>query len=192
MRPRDPKKIDAIQEATLDVYAKDGFYGITIKKISDRSGLSVGAIYTYFKGKEEILESLFDKATERRVQQYPFLFSEKATVREDFEVIWNTVYRFESENFQLVMVADEFFFSPYITAEKKMSFIAEAKPVIERVQKAIDSGVLKRQHPILILKHIVSNIRNLIIAQNRDSFVLQYIDNPDVFKDFVWDGITVT
>ncbi len=189
MRPRDPNKIELIQNATLEVNAKEGFYGITIKKISERSGLSVGAIYTYFKGKEEILESLLDKSRELREQEYPLLFSENASVREDFEVIWNTVYQFESENFQLVMVAEAFFYSSYITDEKKANFLSGVRSVLERIKRGIDSGGFKNQQPMVILKHILANVRSLIVAKNRDSFEVWQIIDPEVFKEFVWDGI---
>ncbi|HLA17531.1 MAG TPA: TetR/AcrR family transcriptional regulator [Candidatus Limnocylindrales bacterium] len=45
---------ERIIEAALRVFAERGFHGATMQDIVRASGLSVGAIYTYFDGKDEL------------------------------------------------------------------------------------------------------------------------------------------
>ena len=46
---------DLLMEAALAILARDGFDGVTIRKIADYCSLSVAAPYKHFKNKEDIL-----------------------------------------------------------------------------------------------------------------------------------------
>src|SRR5512144_2017369 len=49
-----------IVEAALRVFAERGFHGATIQDVVRESGLSVGAIYTHFRGKEDLFLATCD------------------------------------------------------------------------------------------------------------------------------------
>ena len=46
---------ELLMEAALAILARDGFDGVTIRKIADYCNLSVAAPYKHFKNKEDIL-----------------------------------------------------------------------------------------------------------------------------------------
>src|SRR5215207_7422925 len=46
---------DRIVRAAIEVFAENGFHRATMQDIVRRSGLSVGAIYTYFKSKSDLI-----------------------------------------------------------------------------------------------------------------------------------------
>lgn len=48
-----------IIDAAYRCFARKGFHQTTMRHICAEAGLSAGAIYTYFKGKEEIIEASF-------------------------------------------------------------------------------------------------------------------------------------
>ena len=50
-----------ILEAAIACFAREGFYRATMQDIVRESGLSPGAIYSYFKSKEEIIEAIADE-----------------------------------------------------------------------------------------------------------------------------------
>jgi len=52
------KRRRQILEAAFQCFSKKGFHGSTMRDICRRSGLSPGAVYSYFRGKEEIVEAL--------------------------------------------------------------------------------------------------------------------------------------
>jgi AcrR family transcriptional regulator len=56
--PRDRK----ILEAAAKLFYERGFSGVSVDEIGERAGVTGPAIYRHFKGKEEILTSLFDEA----------------------------------------------------------------------------------------------------------------------------------
>ena len=46
---------DRILDAAARVFAEKGYHSSTIADVVRESGLSVGAIYTYFSGKDELI-----------------------------------------------------------------------------------------------------------------------------------------
>lgn len=64
-RPGDPfwEQFDTremILEATVWVLAEEGFGGLTLRKVADRSGQNRGLIHYYFDSKDDLLRSLLD------------------------------------------------------------------------------------------------------------------------------------
>jgi hypothetical protein len=55
---------DRIIRAATRVFAEHGFHRATMQDIVRESGLSVGAIYTYFKGKSDLILAGCDLITE--------------------------------------------------------------------------------------------------------------------------------
>jgi AcrR family transcriptional regulator len=56
-----------IVRAALQVFAERGFHGATMQDIVRRSGLSVGAIYTYFKSKDDLILAGCDLITDQEM-----------------------------------------------------------------------------------------------------------------------------
>ncbi len=56
---------ERIVAAALRVFGERGFHGATIQDVVNECGLSVGAIYTYFKGKEDLFLATCDLASGR-------------------------------------------------------------------------------------------------------------------------------
>jgi len=54
---------ERIVAAALHVFGERGFHGATIADVVRESGLSVGAIYTYFKGKDDLFLATCDLAS---------------------------------------------------------------------------------------------------------------------------------
>jgi AcrR family transcriptional regulator len=56
---------ERIVAAALRVFGEHGFHGATMQDVVRESGLSVGAIYTYFKGKDDLFLATCDLASGR-------------------------------------------------------------------------------------------------------------------------------
>ena len=53
----DPNQL-RIEESALELFTKQGFHGTNIRDIAKKAGVSQGAIYTYYSGKEAIFAGL--------------------------------------------------------------------------------------------------------------------------------------
>jgi AcrR family transcriptional regulator len=60
---------DRIVRAATAVFAQKGYHGATIADVVARSGLSVGAIYTHFRGKDELFLLSCDATAERGLEE---------------------------------------------------------------------------------------------------------------------------
>jgi AcrR family transcriptional regulator len=60
---------DRIVRASLNVFAERGFHRATMQDIVRASGLSVGAIYTYFKSKSDLILAGCDLITDQELAQ---------------------------------------------------------------------------------------------------------------------------
>ncbi|WP_328648597.1 TetR family transcriptional regulator [Amycolatopsis sp. NBC_00348] len=72
MAPRDPEaKRRALLEAALAEFAEHGIAGARIDRLAGRARCSVGLVYTYFGGKEELFHAVFDQVVVRTTEQAP-------------------------------------------------------------------------------------------------------------------------
>ena len=56
---RDPEKPQAIVDAAIRVFARNGYYNSRVSDIAREAGIASGTIYLYFKTKDEILVTIF-------------------------------------------------------------------------------------------------------------------------------------
>jgi TetR/AcrR family fatty acid metabolism transcriptional regulator len=59
-----PDKREAILRAAIKVFAGKGFFNSKVADIAGEAGIADGTVYLYFKSKDEILRSIFDRAME--------------------------------------------------------------------------------------------------------------------------------
>ncbi|MBK8465746.1 MAG: TetR/AcrR family transcriptional regulator [Chloracidobacterium sp.] len=57
-----PDKREAILRAAIKVFAHNGYFNSKVSDIAGQAGIADGTVYLYFKSKDEILHSIFDRA----------------------------------------------------------------------------------------------------------------------------------
>lgn len=55
-------KREAILRAAVKVFARKGYFNSKVADIAGQAGIADGTVYLYFKSKDEILHSIFDRA----------------------------------------------------------------------------------------------------------------------------------
>ena len=60
-RPVVADKREAILRAATQVFARNGYFNSKVADIARAAGVADGTVYLYFKSKEEILHSIFDR-----------------------------------------------------------------------------------------------------------------------------------
>lgn len=63
-RPRQQRSrhlVEAILQASAQIFADQGYAGATTNKIAERAGVSVGSLYQYFPNKDSLLSCLLEK-----------------------------------------------------------------------------------------------------------------------------------
>lgn len=60
-------KREAILRAATRVFARNGYFNSKVADIAGAAGVADGTVYLYFKSKEEILHSIFDRSVDEAV-----------------------------------------------------------------------------------------------------------------------------
>ena len=66
-RPAVTDKREAILRAAIRVFANNGYFNSKVADIAREAGVADGTVYLYFKSKEEILHSIFDRNMEEAI-----------------------------------------------------------------------------------------------------------------------------
>ncbi|HEY0384712.1 MAG TPA: TetR/AcrR family transcriptional regulator, partial [Pyrinomonadaceae bacterium] len=66
-RPQVADKREAILRAAIRVFATNGYFNSKVADIAREAGVADGTVYLYFKSKEEILHSIFDRTMEEAI-----------------------------------------------------------------------------------------------------------------------------
>ncbi|HRH42610.1 MAG TPA: TetR/AcrR family transcriptional regulator [Pyrinomonadaceae bacterium] len=62
-------KREAILRAAIKVFARNGYFNSKVSDIAGEAGIADGTVYLYFKSKEEVLHSVFDRAMEEFINE---------------------------------------------------------------------------------------------------------------------------
>lgn len=64
MPPANKMKQITILKAALELFAEQGFHAAPMAQLAEQANVGVGSIYRYFKDKEELIETLYEKVDE--------------------------------------------------------------------------------------------------------------------------------
>lgn len=64
-----PSKRDAILDAATQVFAERGFFGAQVADVARRAGVAAGTVYLYFRGKDDLLISLFNRTMREAIDE---------------------------------------------------------------------------------------------------------------------------
>ncbi len=62
-------KREAILRAAIKVFARNGYFNSKVSDIAGEAGIADGTVYLYFKSKEEVLHSVFDRTMEEFISE---------------------------------------------------------------------------------------------------------------------------
>src|SRR5438034_3517644 len=62
-------KRESILRAATRVFARNGYFNSKVADIAHAAGVADGTVYLYFKSKEEILHSIFDRSMEEAISE---------------------------------------------------------------------------------------------------------------------------
>ncbi|HEV3469828.1 MAG TPA: TetR/AcrR family transcriptional regulator [Pyrinomonadaceae bacterium] len=68
-RPAAGDKREAILRAATRVFARSGYFSSKVADIAREAGVADGTVYLYFKSKEEILRSVFERNTSEAIAE---------------------------------------------------------------------------------------------------------------------------
>jgi TetR/AcrR family transcriptional regulator, multidrug resistance operon repressor len=146
MRQRDENKIEAIRDRAIEIIVKEGFDGLSMKKLADAANVSPATIYIYHKNREDLLNNLFNEVQATFNRETLKGFDPDAPFAEGLWIQWQNRYRFMQEHPLYITFLEQFRNSPLINHDAIT--INEFKKQMKRfVMNAIQRGEIIRTEP---------------------------------------------
>jgi len=139
MSPRNKQQFEqirhhrkaAIEEAAMQLFAENGFSGISISTIARKAGTSKGLLYNYFENKEALVKEIVLEGIRQMMEELNFDFQQELTeenfkklVERNFILLkekisyWSLYIAVITQPAVIALVKDEIFqlIGPFITA----------------------------------------------------------------------------
>jgi TetR/AcrR family fatty acid metabolism transcriptional regulator len=151
-----PKK-DAIIQAAVSVFAEKGFYSAKVSDVAKKAGVADGTIYNYFKNKDDILISLFEKKMDYVLKQFDEALSNIPDPIKKLQLFFSTYFNIikEDENlaevFQVELRQSEKFLKDY----HNQKFIDYLNIIATILNEGIKAGFFRMDIKVDILKVMI-------------------------------------
>jgi AcrR family transcriptional regulator len=154
MSPRpdvSEERKDQILDAASEVFAQKGVYETRMDDIVKESGLSKGTLYWYFKSKDEIILSIFDRMFGREFQEVKNLVDSEGSATERMlkfaQIFSDDIRRMQ----RLIPLAYEFIawaFRRKVVQDAFKSYVNQFMDIlVPLLQQGIDSGEFRNINP---------------------------------------------
>lgn len=106
-------KLEMIILAAIDLIAERGFHDAPTTLIAKRAGVSTGALFHYFKNKDELIKEIFSYTNKKFYGAVLKGYSPEKSIQDRFFHLCTAMLRYFIKHPALFHYADQFFISPF-------------------------------------------------------------------------------
>ena len=163
---------EAILSAAEEIFAEKGFYAATTDEIAERAEFSKGALYLYFKSKEEMFLSLMREKVDRLEKKITECIKAALTPIEGIENLIKAHLEFFEENkeFFQIIASERGRFEMGVKNRMRKELMRRFQSYLKEVE-----GVMKAAVEIKHLKSIDPNHLAIALIGMVHSFTAQWI-----------------
>ncbi|MEQ9301237.1 MAG: TetR/AcrR family transcriptional regulator [Cyclobacteriaceae bacterium] len=178
-----------IMESAITLFVTQGFQQTSMAQLSRSSGIAIGTMYHYFKGKDELIEQTYLYVTEK--------FGAATTISEDetslsfkerFRLVWVRAYTFFIDHPNYFFFKDTLNYSPLVSQELKDEGSKYYQASIDLIAEGIEKGLYINDHPVVLGRWIY----NSIITATQITLNKELVMNDkllDEFFEMTWRSI---
>lgn len=182
-------KKDVILNSVLRLVNKEGFYHLNMKKIAQESGLAAGTIYLYFKGKEEMINAIYEQVLNEFHSAVLDAYSDSADVKENFINMFSSATDFYMNNEDKFSFIEQFTFSPFLFKENKRQNFNLLLPLYKLLSTGIKDGVLKKLPLEIMISIIYGSMNTIVKLYFSNKYDLSEKKNKQKFINSIWESI---
>jgi len=186
MRTKDDAKAQDILRATLDEVQAVGLAGLSVEAVARRAGVATGTVYTYFKGKEALLDALYRQS--KQTFTAFLLQDDGGPLRAAFTRMTRSVLDYMAEHEAEMVFMTQMANSPYVSEETRQSVDLGLRPISALLERGKSEQLLKPLDTALMLTFLHGAVSALAPQAARLP-----PDRKDAFQDLVaglcWDAL---
>jgi len=181
---------EKITGAAERLFARDGFTATGMRAIAQAAKVSIGAIYHYFKGKEEILERIVREEVEQRQRFLEGLRAQGLPLQKQIQGIVQMHFDLlqESSDAARLLFRERFDPSPTSRAEIQDLYGEVAKYIAEIIREGIATGEVRPCQPLLTAYTILGMVEAVSLrALGRDETAALFMkEGPKELARSLW------
>jgi AcrR family transcriptional regulator len=118
-KPKDENKIPLIYDATLKLLLKKGYGSLKMAEVAKLACVATGTIYTYFKNKNDLLNSMFKELKKGKMEEVFSGFNPDSSFYEGFKLLWSNYLKAGLRNPERNIFIDLYEQSEHLDEESK-------------------------------------------------------------------------
>ncbi|HWY08844.1 MAG TPA: TetR/AcrR family transcriptional regulator [Candidatus Acidoferrales bacterium] len=188
-RPKSEDKRNAILDAATRLIAERGLAAAPTSEISRRADVAEGTLFTYFKTKDDLINSLYRELKLELADAMMSDFPRKKNVRARLQHVWDRYVNWGITNPRQRKVLGQLSVSEVLTKESREAGSAPFVEYQTMIRDAIEQGVFRNDLPVeLISKSLGALVEAAIdLTVSNPSKAAKYRESG--FQMF-WAGIT--
>lgn len=188
-RPKSADKRNAILDAATRLFAERGLAAAPTSEISKRAGVAEGTLFTYFRAKDDLINSLYREIKLELADAMMSNFPRKKNVRTRLRHVWDRYVNWGIANPNQRKVLAQLQVSEVLTKESRDAGSAPFVEFQTMIRDAIEQHVFRNDLPEeLISKSLTALVETTIdLTVSNPSQAKTYRDSG--FQLF-WSGVT--
>lgn len=186
-RPKSEEKRSRLLSVATEVFAKNGLSASTAS-ITSAAGMAEGTLFIYFKGKDDLINALYEEIKEDLNDAMLSGFPHKASLRSRIKHIWNRYIEWGMENPYKLATVHKIKVWEGLRPEVRDAVMVRFAEIHSVYQHAIEEGVFQKVPQEFLIAMLSAQ------AEMAMQFIRQHPKQADLYKDkgfeIFWNGIT--
>ena len=150
-RPKSEDKRNAILDAATRVFAERGLAASPTSEISKQAGVAEGTLFTYFKSKDDLINTLYRQIKLELADAMMSDFPRKKNVRTKLQHLWNRYVKWGIVNPEQRKVLAQLNVSEALTKESRDAGSAPFVEFQTMLRDAIEARVFRNDVPVELI-----------------------------------------
>jgi AcrR family transcriptional regulator len=157
-RPKSEDKRNAILSGATHVFAERGLAAAPTSEISKRAGVAEGTLFTYFKTKDDLINSLYREIKLEMADAMMAGFPRKKGIRAKLEHVWNRYVIWGVANPEQRKVMSQLQVSDMLTEESRDAGMAPFAEIKTMTREAIEQRILRDDVPLDLISKALGSL----------------------------------
>jgi AcrR family transcriptional regulator len=186
MRKKDETKKVKIQDATAAIILKYGAAAVSTIKVAKKVGISQSNVYLYFKNKDDLLMSVYQRELAKIIATGDLTRISDATIpiTERLRLYMKSIYDFALKNPESLTLIEQI---KFLMGQSETNLLADQlnnNVVVSLLEEAMAANVIRSVPVNLVMAMVFAVVRADAMNQQSAGF--------DDFYHLIWNGIRAT
>ncbi len=161
-RKKDLSKIHRLYDAALQLVQEHGFHSLTMAQVAKQAGIATGSIYTYFQGKEEMINALYLHLKLEKMQAMLSVYQPEESFLVNFRQLWLKYFLLSYQEPDKMHFIEQYTYSPLLSPQTRQEADRLLTPLINLLESAKQEQLLKDIPATIMIQHVIGGTLEVV------------------------------